>query len=109
MQRNIFRQCVLLLLLVVSVVAQQQSNTATIPLTGHAGLDEYRASRIAVFTDDYGQLQRYRADDASVKAMPDNKNRVVFFGDSITDGWKLPKYFGDKPYLNRGIGGQTTP
>jgi len=99
--------CTLLFFLVVSLSAQQK--TDTIPLTGFAGLDQYRASRIAVFTDDYGQLQRYRADDATVKAMPDNKDRVVFFGDSITDGWKLDKYFGDKPYVNRGISGQTTP
>jgi len=34
---------------------------------------------------------------------------VVFFGDSITDIWPIPKYFPGKPYVNRGIGGQTTP
>jgi lysophospholipase L1-like esterase len=33
----------------------------------------------------------------------------VFLGDSITDGWKLPQYFSGKPYVNRGISGQTTP
>jgi lysophospholipase L1-like esterase len=33
----------------------------------------------------------------------------VFFGDSITDIWKLENYFPGKPYINRGIGGQTTP
>jgi acyl-CoA thioesterase-1 len=91
----------------LSAAAQQPA--PAIPSTGHAGLDEYRASRIAVFTDDYGQLQRYRADDATVKAMTDNKNRVIFFGDSITDGWKLDNYFPGKSYINRGIGGQTTP
>ena len=37
------------------------------------------------------------------------ENRVVFFGDSITDIWKLDEYFPGKPYINRGIGGQTTP
>ena len=37
------------------------------------------------------------------------ENRVVFFGDSITDMWKLDEYFPGKPYINRGIGGQTTP
>jgi len=96
-----------LFFLAVSLSAQQAA--PAIPPTGYAGLDQYRASRIAVFTDDYGQLQRYRADDATVKAMPENKDRVIFFGDSITDGWKLDKYFGDKPYVNRGISGQTTP
>jgi hypothetical protein len=37
------------------------------------------------------------------------ESRVVFLGDSITDYWKLPDYFPGKPYLNRGIDGQTTP
>ena len=37
------------------------------------------------------------------------EKRVVFFGDSITDGWKLADYFAAKPYIDRGISGQTTP
>lgn len=96
---------IMILLIGVSAWGQQPA----IPSTGHAGLDAYRASRIAVFTDDYGQLMRYRGDNGSLRAMPLPKDRVVFFGDSITDGWKLEKYFGEKPYVNRGIGGQTTP
>ena len=86
--------------------AQQQP---AIPTTGFAGLDQYRASRIAVFTDDYGQLARYRDANAALKAPAPGENRVIFFGDSITDIWKLEDSFPGKPYLNRGIGGQTTP
>ncbi len=92
-------------LLACSASAQQVS----IPSTGFAGLDQYRASRIAVFTDDFGQLARYRAANAALKPPAPGENRVVFFGDSITDLWKLEEYFPGKPYLNRGIGGQTTP
>lgn len=107
------KQIICVTLFVFSVLlipaSAQQPVAPAIPSTGHVGLDQYRASRIAVFTDDYGQLQRYRADDTTVKAMPDNKNRVIFFGDSITDGWKLDNYFPGKSYINRGIGGQTTP
>ena len=80
-----------------------------IPSTGFAGLDQYRASRIAVFTDDFGQLARYRAANAALKPPAPGENRVVFFGDSITDIWKLEDSFPGKPYLNRGISGQTTP
>ena len=80
-----------------------------IPTTGFAGLDQYRANRIAVFTDDYGQLARYRQADAELGAPAAGENRVVFFGDSITDIWKLADNFPGKPYVNRGIGGQTTP
>src|SRR6266536_4019563 len=96
-------------ILLLTFSAQAQQPAPAIPPTGFAGLDQYRASRVAVFTDDYGQLQRYRGANGSLKAMPAETNRVVFFGDSITDNWKLEKYFGEKPYENRGIGGQTTP
>jgi len=80
----------------------------TVPPTGFAGLDKYRASRIAVYTDDYGQLARYRDANAALKSPAAGENRVVFFGDSITDIWKLDESFPGKSYVNRGIGGQTT-
>lgn len=101
-------------LLLVLASAQQQPAIAVhpqpaIPTTGFAGLDQYRASRIAIFTDDFGQLARYRDANAALKPPAPGENRVVFFGDSITDIWKLEEYFPGKPYLNRGIGGQTTP
>jgi lysophospholipase L1-like esterase len=83
--------------------------TPGIPSTGFAGLDQYRASRIAMFTDDYGQLARYRSANEELKSAALALDTVVFFGDSITDGWKLEAYFPGKPYVNRGIGGQTTP
>jgi hypothetical protein len=54
---------------------------------------------------DWNQLGRYNDDNARLSALPRDPNRVVFFGDSITDGWKLGQYFPDKPYVNRGIGG----
>jgi len=88
---------------------QQPAPAPAIPTTGFPGLDHYRASRIAVFTDDYWQLARYREADAALAAPAASENRVVFFGDSITDIWKLADYFPGKPYVNRGIGGQTTP
>jgi len=96
---------ILALLLCVSARAQQPP----IPPTGFPGLDQYRASRIAIFTDDFGQLARYRDADATLKPPAAGENRVIFFGDSITDMWKLEEYFPGKPYVNRGIGGQTTP
>lgn len=106
-QLKIFLHVVLVLLFSVCGVSQQ--STPSIPSTGFPGLDQYRASRIAVFTDDYGQLARYREADAKLGPPTAGENRVVFFGDSITDIWKLPDYFAGKPYVNRGIGGQTTP
>jgi lysophospholipase L1-like esterase len=97
------------LLLTFSAFAQQPAQPPAIPSTGSPGLDQYRASRIAMFTDDYGQLQRYRDANAVLKPPAPDENRAVFFGDSITDIWHLDEYFPGKPYINRGIGGQTTP
>jgi len=93
----------------LAVSAQQQAQIPAIPTTGFAGLDQYRASRIAMFTDDFGQLARYRDANAALGAPKTGEDRVVFFGDSITDIWKLDESFPGKPYVNRGIGGQTTP
>src|SRR5271166_3292916 len=94
-------------LLTVSALAQQPA--PAIPSTGNPGLDQYRASRIAIFTDDFGELAHYREANAALKPPAPGENRVVFFGDSITEAWHLDEYFAGKPYINRGIGGQTTP
>src|SRR5258708_3912279 len=58
---------------------------------------------------DWNQLGRYHADNEKLRAQPADPQRVVFMGDSITDAWKLAQYFPGKPYVNRGISGQTTP
>jgi lysophospholipase L1-like esterase len=42
------------------------------------------------------------------KSLGPAENRVVFLGDSITDGWRLNEYFPGKPYVNRGISGQAS-
>ena len=66
------------------------------------------AAKFAAQLQDWNQLGRYHADDVQLEDGPAVENRVVFMGDSITDGWKLDRYFPGKPYVNRGIGGQTT-
>ena len=62
---------------------------------------------------DWPQLERYRADNAALEPVGAGEQRVVFYGDSITDGWgRRPgtgEFFPGKPYVNRGISGQTTP
>lgn len=87
---------------------QPPEQSSAIPSTGYSGLDQYRASRIAIYTDDFGELKRYREADAVLKASAAGENRVVFLGDSITDYWKLADHFPGKGYINRGIDGQTT-
>jgi len=65
--------------------------------------------------NDYGNLRRYAADNQKVSAPAAGEDRVVFMGDSITDGWGRSNnpaiaypFFPGKPYINRGISGQTT-
>src|SRR5205807_7030367 len=56
-------------------------------------------------------LKRYREENAALAPAAASESRVVFMGDSITDGWgrRYGKFFPGKPYINRGISGQTTP
>jgi lysophospholipase L1-like esterase len=103
-----FSPLVIFVVLSLSVIAQQSAQPAAPPSTGFPGLDHYRASRIAIYTDDYGQLARYRDANAALKPPLPGEKRVIFFGDSITDLWKLEDSFPGKTYINRGIGGQTT-
>ena len=61
---------------------------------------------------DWPNLARYRDENARVLDPAKNEQRVVFMGDSITDMWAQPRFggfFPGKPYIDRGISGQTTP
>lgn len=61
--------------------------------------------------NDWANLSKYREDNAKLGAPGAGQNRVVFMGDSITEGWgqSFAVLFPGKPYINRGISGQTTP
>ena len=71
--------------------------------------EEWRRSRLRIYMDDFGEVGHFKRANAALKPPAPNEWRVVFFGDSITSGWPLDSFFGGKPYVNRGIGGQTTP
>jgi lysophospholipase L1-like esterase len=64
-------------------------------------------------SQDWPDLARYRADNEALPPAAPDVQRVVFFGDSITDAWGRSEttgvFFPGKPYVNRGISGQTTP
>lgn len=61
--------------------------------------------------NDWAWLERYAGDNQKVPAPATGERRVVFLGNSITEGWinTDPEFFKTKGYMNRGIGGQTTP
>jgi len=58
---------------------------------------------------DWPNLARYREANAKLGVSVEGESRVVFLGDSITEAWDLSVFFKGKPYVNRGISGQTTP
>jgi len=60
---------------------------------------------------DWANFAKYRDANASVTPPQKGESRVVFMGNSITEGWQqyFPTMFAGKPYINRGISGQTTP
>ena len=57
---------------------------------------------------DRDNLARYAEMDLRTPVVQAEKPRVVFFGDSITDFWRLNEYFPDRDFINRGISGQIT-
>jgi lysophospholipase L1-like esterase len=104
MPRKVFSA--IIAVLAISAFAQQPESDA---VRAVRELEHYREMRIPLWMSDFADLARYR--EANSKLGPANvtENRVVFMGDSITDIWKLEQSFPGKPYVNRGIGGQTTP
>lgn len=63
------------------------------------------------FHNDWAYLERYRQANAELPAPAPGERRVVFMGNSITEAWAklFPVQFPGKPYIGRGISGQTTP
>jgi len=60
---------------------------------------------------DWANLERFRVENEKIGLPAPGENRIVFMGNSITEGWSnlSPDFFKGKPYVNRGISGQTTP
>ena len=59
---------------------------------------------------DWANLQRYAQQNAELPKPDKNEKRVVFMGNSITEGWvnTHPDFFKSNGYIGRGIGGQTS-
>ena len=61
--------------------------------------------------NEFANTSRYDKANLELLLNSENHNRVVFMGNSITEEWvrMRPEFFTNKEYINRGIGGQTTP
>lgn len=103
---SITRLCVLLL---VTVACHTRGEAQ-----GSAVSEDARARQLAadsLLRNDWANFARYREANAQLAAPKPGEQRVVFMGNSITEGWVRywPAMFAGKPYVGRGIGGQTTP
>lgn len=72
----------------------------------------YKKGYEELLHNDWPWLGRFKEADVKLGAPAAGEKRVVFMGDSITEGWHFSEaggVFADKPYVNRGISGQTSP
>jgi lysophospholipase L1-like esterase len=106
----------ILCLCLASHVAAQQPIPPSVPAAQPAPPSAEEIARRQRAQDeqlhnDWANLQRYREANAKLSPPVKNENRVVFLGNSITAGWApyFATMFPGKPYIGRGIGGQTTP
>ncbi len=85
---------------------------ASAPATAAAPDMAKQVATMQAKLNDWPQLGRYAADNAALASVANGEKRVVFYGDSITDAWgrrpNTGEFFAGKPYVNRGISGQTT-
>ena len=65
----------------------------------------------STIAQDWANLNRFKNENDSLGLPSESENRIIFMGNSITEGWSKfsPEFFEGKPYINRGISGQTTP
>lgn len=73
-------------------------------------IEEFRNKMNEMFRNDFANLKKYSSENEMVGLPGKAEKRVVFMGNSITEWWGpyWNKYFSNKPYINRGIAGQTT-
>jgi lysophospholipase L1-like esterase len=93
-------------------ISVAQTAPEVTPLAKQVAALEEKLAREDKTLQDWPNLARYRDANAALASVPGDESRVVFMGDSITDIWAQPQlgiFFPGKPYVGRGIGGQTTP
>jgi lysophospholipase L1-like esterase len=103
------RSIAVLIILAVTVCLGASAQDSEALAKAKKQLEDYRQSKMSTWMNDFAELSRYHDANAALLSTEPAPGRVVFMGDSITDGWHLSEYFADKPYVNRGISGQTTP
>jgi lysophospholipase L1-like esterase len=103
------RKSIVVLLLVAAHVSLVEGQASPAPTTAPTAAPAPAAVPVPIV--DWPNLARYRDDNAKLGSPKAKENRVVFYGNSITEVWAqhFPEMFPGKPYIGRGISGQTTP
>ncbi|MGD0903433.1 MAG: SGNH/GDSL hydrolase family protein [Terracidiphilus sp.] len=92
-------------------MAPPAAQAATQAAPAHPANDYWKQHDAQLLVD-FGGLVNYKEADLALGPPAKGENRVVFMGDSITEAWRFQGaggYFRGKPYINRGMSGQTTP
>jgi lysophospholipase L1-like esterase len=99
------------ILLGVGVLGCMVSAESTQNCASTVAMLEERLAAQRHFLVDWAGLIRYGSENTELPKPAPGEDRVVFLGDEITEYWGRgnPKFFSGKPYLNRGLKGQTTP
>jgi lysophospholipase L1-like esterase len=108
MKRGKFLSTLLILLITGGSILFAQKNTKE---PTNEQKEAWRKAQEEQLHNDWANLGRFREENKLVTKPAEGEKRVVFMGNSITEGWiRLdPGFFSGKPYINRGISGQTTP
>src|SRR3982751_312897 len=101
----------LTMLLTTPAFAQQPTAPAPAAQPGADELARQRAAQEEKLHNDWADLHKYQDANSRLSTPAKKENRVVFMGNSITEGWAphFATMFPGKPYIGRGISGQTTP
>jgi lysophospholipase L1-like esterase len=99
----------ILILIICGFLTLQAQNNQQKPTQEQ--LDAWKKAEDERLRNDWANLARFRSDNEKIGLPETGEKRVVFMGNSITEGWSKadPGFFAGKPYVNRGISGQTTP
>ena len=96
-----------ILMITASQLVGQNKETKPTP----EQLEAWKKAEADRLQNDWANLGRFRDDNIKIGLPATGEKRIVFMGNSITEGWSRldPDFFSGKPYVNRGISGQTTP
>jgi lysophospholipase L1-like esterase len=107
--KNLKFASVIIILIIKGSIALMAQNNASKPTPEQQ--DTWKKLEEERFHNDWANLSRFRYENVKIGRPAAGEKRVVFMGNSITEGWSRidSEFFSGKPYVNRGISGQTTP